>query len=67
MTPNVGGIDRALRVTAGIAALLFAVLSDSDMRWWGLAGLVPLATGMLRWCPAYPLLGLNSCPTKSSS
>jgi hypothetical protein len=30
------------------------------MRWLGLIGLVPLATGLFRWCPAYVLLGMNT-------
>ena len=31
---------------------------------WGYIGIVPLATGLLGWCPAYTLLGLNTCPMK---
>jgi len=27
-------------------------------------GIVPLATGLMGWCPAYTLLGMNTCPMK---
>lgn len=64
MSPNVGGMDRVLRLVAGIALLAFFALGEGPNRYWGLLGLVPLATGLLRWCPAYPLLGLNTCPMK---
>jgi len=29
---------------------------------WGWIGAIPLITGLLSWCPAYTLLGLNTCP-----
>ena len=31
---------------------------------WAWIGVVPLATGLIGWCPVYPLLGMNTCPTK---
>lgn len=62
MSRNVGGIDRILRIVAGLALLAFAAGYDGDARWIGLIGVVPLATGLFRFCPAYRLLGLNTCP-----
>jgi hypothetical protein len=59
MTHNVGGLDRMLRIAAGVVLL---ALAFGPLGWWGLIGVVPLATGLLRWCPLYPLLGLNTCP-----
>lgn len=47
---NVGKTDRAIRVGAGVGILIAGVLFQS---WWGLVGLVPVATGLLRFCPAY--------------
>jgi hypothetical protein len=38
-------------------------LLDGDSRWWGLVGLVPLATGTLGWCPAYLPFGIKTCKT----
>lgn len=64
MTSNVGGFDRVLRIAAGAILLTFAVVYPGDERWFGLIGLVPLATGLFRFCPAYTLLGINTCPLK---
>jgi hypothetical protein len=64
MKTNVGGIDRILRIIAGLA-LLGAGLAFKS--WWGLIGLVPLLTAVLGWCPAYIPLGLNTCAVKSDA
>ncbi len=64
MKTNVGGIDKILRIAAGLGLLAFALLSDSSLRWWGLIGLVPLATGLSGFCPLYPMLGISTCPAK---
>ncbi len=60
MMANVGGLDRAVRVVLGLALLAAGWLVPA-VGWWGLLGLVPLATGLLRWCPPYALLGINTC------
>lgn len=62
MTANVGGIDKILRIAAG-AALIGATVAGL-LPVWGYIGVVPLATGLMGWCPFYPLLGINSCPMK---
>ncbi len=64
MKANVGGIDKALRIVAGIGLLAFFALGDGPARYWGLLGLVPLATGTFGFCPFYPLLGINTCPRR---
>ncbi|KAA5602876.1 YgaP family membrane protein [Blastochloris sulfoviridis] len=61
MTTNVGGIDRALRIIAGIALIAFALLSGNQYAWIGWIGVVPLATAMLGWCPAYSMIGVSTC------
>jgi hypothetical protein len=61
MKANVGGIDKILRIVAGVALLGLGLAGVLPL-WVGLIGIVPLATGLLGWCPAYTLLGLNSCP-----
>lgn len=66
MIQNVGGIDRILRIVVGLALLSLLVLLEGNARWWGLIGLVPLGTALLRWCPAYTLIGVNTCPTKQA-
>jgi hypothetical protein len=65
MSANVGGMDRMLRIVAGLVIL--ALGAFGPLGWWGLLGLVPLGTGLVRWCPAYSLVGLNTCPMKSKS
>ena len=56
--PNVGTIDRGIRIVAGIAAIVVGIYYQS---WWGALGLVPLVTAFVRWCPAYSILGITSC------
>ncbi|MBM3366641.1 MAG: DUF2892 domain-containing protein, partial [Betaproteobacteria bacterium] len=34
---------------------------------WGWLGLLAVATGLLRVCPAYSVLGLRSCPVQQST
>jgi hypothetical protein len=65
MTTNVGGTDRMLRIAAG--AVLLALGAFGPLGWWGLIGLVPLGTALMGSCPAYSLLGLNTCPAKRSA
>lgn len=62
MKTNVGTLDRALRILVGLA--LIALAATGTVGWWGWLGLVPLATGLFRFCPAYPLLGISTCPMK---
>jgi hypothetical protein len=59
MTKNAGTIDRTLRIVAGIA--LIALAATHTIGLWGWIGVVPLATGLLGWCPAYTLLGIKTC------
>ena len=61
MQCNVGKTDKLLRIGAGIA--LLGLGASGVIGWWGLIGLVPLATGLLNWCPAYTLLGIKTCKT----
>ena len=58
MKPNV---DRILRLIAGIAILGAGFYFKS---WLGLIGIVPILTGVFRFCPAYLPWGLSTCPTK---
>lgn len=64
MTRNVGGLDRILRVVAGLVLLSLLYLLDGNDRWWGLIGLVPLLTGLFGTCPLYSIFGFNTCPAK---
>ena len=64
MTANVGGIDRAIRIIAGLAILSLFFVLDGPSRWWALAGLVLLGTGLVAWCPAYLPFGFRSNKTR---
>ncbi len=57
---NVGSIDRGLRVVAGLA--LIALAATGTVGLWGYIGVVPLATGLFKFCPAYAIFGLSTCP-----
>ena len=61
---NVGGIDRILRIVAGLA--LIALAATGTIGAWGWIGVVPLATGALSSCPLYSILGFNTCPMKKA-
>jgi hypothetical protein len=62
MAANVGGIDRMLRIVVGIVLVSLFFVLEGNARYLGLLGLVMLATGIFRFCPAYTLLGVNTCP-----
>jgi hypothetical protein len=59
---NVGGIDRALRIVVGLVLIALVFVGPKIV--WGWVGLVPLLTGIFKFCPAYKLIGVNTCPTK---
>jgi hypothetical protein len=63
MKTNEGTVDRALRIVAGLA--LVGLAATGTVGAWGWIGVVPLATGLLGWCPAYTLLGFSTCPVKA--
>ncbi len=59
MKANEGNLDRLLRIAAGVVLLGLAVTGTLGP--WAYIGLVPLATGLLGWCPLYTVLGINTC------
>lgn len=59
MMANVGGVDRILRIVVGLVLLSLVWLVPTN---WGWVGLVPLLTGVFRFCPPYALFGWNTCP-----
>ena len=64
MKVNEGGADRAIRIIVGL--VLIALVFVGPQTPWGWIGVVPLATGLIGWCPAYTLFGMNTCKTKPS-
>ena len=60
---NIGSVDRTLRIVVGLALIALAVFNPGMN--WGWIGVVPLATAVFSSCPAYSLLGLNTCGSKN--
>ncbi len=62
MKINEGNVDRLIRVIVGLVLLSVVFVGPATM--WGLIGIVPLATGLIGFCPLYKILGLTTCPIK---
>ncbi|CAG0930370.1 MAG: hypothetical protein IOMNBAOH_01567 [Rhodocyclaceae bacterium] len=60
MQINVGSTDRVIRGVVGLALIVAALTGAIGV--WGWIGVVPLATAIFRFCPAYTLFGMNTCP-----
>jgi hypothetical protein len=58
MKENVGTFDATVRFIIGAAIIVVGYYYNS---WWGLLGLIPLATAAFRFCAPYTLLGINTC------
>jgi O-antigen ligase len=63
MTKNIGNIERIVRIAAGL--VLIALAATNTVGVWGWLGVVPLATGLIGWCPPYRLMGINTCKNKN--
>ena len=63
MTQNVGGIDRMLRIVAGLALIVLAATGTIGP--WGWLGVIVLATGLVGICMPYKLFGFSTCAIKA--
>lgn len=63
MKANVGGLDKKVRIVAGIIIIAAGTYFQS---WWGAIGIIPIATGLINWCPAYLALGISTCKTSDT-
>jgi hypothetical protein len=61
MKKNVGGVDRIVRIVAGLALLAWVLFANGPT--WAWFGVLPLVTGLINFCPAYSILGINTCKT----
>ena len=57
MNKNVGKIDKWIRIILGIIVIAIGLYFQS---WWGALGLIPIATGLINWCPLYLPFGLST-------
>ena len=60
MKANVGTVDRVIRIVAGLVLLSLAFILEGNARWWGLVGLLPLATGLSGRCTLYVPFGIDT-------
>lgn len=58
MKLNIGSTERTIRIVAGVVIIALGLYYKSL---WGVIGLVPLMTGLFRFCPLYTILGINTC------
>lgn len=64
MKVNVGGIDRMVRLMAGVSLIVVAVLGLFPEPWSYVSigvGVVLTMTALIRFCPLYPVLGISTC------
>lgn len=66
MQANVGGIDRIIRIIAGLGLLSLLFVLEGNLRWIGLAGIVLIVTGLVSRCPIYAPFGIKTCDTSKS-
>jgi hypothetical protein len=64
MKTNVGSIDRVIRIALGLALVAGAISGVIGM--WGWIGVVAIATGIFKFCPAYLPFGLSTCKTEAN-
>jgi hypothetical protein len=62
MKTNMGRTDRIIRIIAGLIIALAGIFLNS---WWGLIGIVLLATGFISFCPLYAVFGFSTCKESS--
>ncbi|PKO91000.1 MAG: DUF2892 domain-containing protein [Betaproteobacteria bacterium HGW-Betaproteobacteria-1] len=63
MKANVGGIDRVLRIVVGLALIAWVLFFGGPV--WAWIGVLPLATGLMNFCPAYSIFGVSTCKVKN--
>ncbi len=61
MKKNIGSIERGIRISVGAAILALAFVGPQSH--WAYLGIIPLATGLIGWCPPYALFGFSTCKT----
>lgn len=60
MNKNEGTVDRAMRIVLGLVLLALVFVGPKTLL--GLIGIVPLATGLVGFCPLYRFIGMSTCP-----
>lgn len=63
MKQNIHNVERIVRVVVGLGLTSMAFIGPANP--WFYLGLIPVATGLLGWCPPYAMLGISTCPRKA--
>ncbi|HSJ47266.1 MAG TPA: DUF2892 domain-containing protein [Gammaproteobacteria bacterium] len=58
MTQNMSSLDRGIRIVVGLVLIALVFVGPQTM--WGWIGIIPLATALIGWCPAYSLIGIKT-------
>ena len=64
LSENESGLDRAVRILAGLGGLAMTQVGPQTAR--GYIGIIPLITGLAGTCPLYSVFGWNTCPLKKN-
>ncbi|MBI5446098.1 MAG: DUF2892 domain-containing protein [Deltaproteobacteria bacterium] len=56
--------EQIIRVIIGVALLSLLFTLEGAARYWGLVGLVPIATVVFKYCPLSHLFGMDTCRMK---
>ena len=67
MSANIGMLDRLVQVVIGLVLIAHALPVWFAPAAWNRAGLMPLVTAVLGFCPIYSLFGFSTCPLKSAA
>jgi len=59
MNPNVGTIDKVIRVIIGAALISLVFVGPQTP--WGWIGVIPIVTALVSFCPLYAILGIKTC------
>lgn len=61
MKKNMGKADSWIRIILGLLIIAAGIYFKS---WWGLIGIIPLATALISTCPLYLPFGISTRRTK---
>ncbi|MDP6124144.1 MAG: DUF2892 domain-containing protein [Candidatus Latescibacteria bacterium] len=65
MKKNVGSTDRVVRLVVGLGLLSLVWLGPQTF--WGLLGIIPLATAVTSYCPNYQIIGISTCKSDEAA
>jgi hypothetical protein len=60
MQANIGKTEKIIRIIVGVAIIVAGIIFQS---WWGAIGAIPLITGLINYCPAWSIFGINTRKT----